>query len=156
MRRLLASLVSVVLATALLADAPVLQSVAPVLGPKLFRDGDVVEITDLQATSPQLEPGDTIVVRGRIRLDSRPHANLCLFLTQTEGDGWEETDKTQRQEVESGLHDFELKTTIKHRGALHVTLYDSNTGRPFGGTYFGTADQMHEIADWDLGYYLED
>jgi hypothetical protein len=52
------------------------------------------------------------------------------------------------------METFELKTTIKHRGLLHVTLYDARSGKPFGGTYFGTADQMRSIAGWDVGYYL--
>jgi hypothetical protein len=33
-------------------------------------------------------------------------------------------------------------------------MYDPKTGRPIGGTYFGTADQMKKIADWSLAYYL--
>ncbi len=69
-------------ASTLLAAPPVQRSVSPVLGPKLFRDGDVIEITDVTATSPRLEQGDTVTVKGRVRLDScqqatwlLPHAN---------------------------------------------------------------------------------
>lgn len=144
------------LAAPLVAAPPVQTSVETVLGPKLYRDGDVVEITDVLSTSPRLEQGDTVTVKGRVRLDSRAKASLCLFLTQTEGDGHEETEARQRIPVLEGIHEFELKTTIKHQGKLHVTLYDGNTGRPFGGTYFGTVEQMNEIADWNLNYYLND
>ncbi len=56
--------------------------------------------------------------------------------------------------VPKGLGEFELKITIKHRGALHVTMYDPQSGKPFGGTYFGTVDQMKAIAHWDVNYYL--
>jgi hypothetical protein len=149
-------ILSLLLAAPAFAAPPEQVSVATVLGPKLFRDGDTVEIADVSATSPRLEQGDTVVVKGRVRLDSRDSAVLCLFLTQTQGDGKEETDVTQRLAVSKGLRKFELRITIKHKGVLHLTLYDVKTGRPFGGTYFGTANQMKDIKDWDLSYYLKD
>jgi hypothetical protein len=137
-----------------LAAAPPTQMSAPtVLGPKAFRDGDVVEITDVRATSPKLEPGDSITVRGRVRLASQDQARLCLYLTQTEGDGTEESDASQEVAVKRGLGTFELKATVKHRGVLHLTLY-GRSGQPFGGVYFGTAAQMKRIEDWSVDYYL--
>ena len=138
------------------AAPPLQESVVTVLGPKAYRDGDVVEITDVTATSPRLEQGDSVTVRGRYRLESRPQARLCLYVTQTEGDGHEEVEAAQRVEVTEGSGEFELKTTIKHRGVLHVTFYDFETGQPLGGTYFGTADQMQKIAAMDVSYYLKD
>ena len=95
--------------------------VETVLGPKLFRDGDVVEILQVTATSQHLEQGDSVTVTGRVRLDNRPKANLYLYLTQTKGDGIEETDEAQGCVVTRGLHDFTLKITIKHQGVLHLT-----------------------------------
>jgi hypothetical protein len=124
-----------------------------VLGPKVYRDGDVIEITDVQATSPKLEQGDSLVVRGRVRLASQDQAQLCLFLTQTEGAGHEEVDPSQITQVKRGRADFELRATIKHRGVLHLTLYDPS-GKPFGGVYFGTAAQMKRIEGWSLDHYL--
>ena len=137
------------------AAPPQLTSVETVLGPKLFQDGDVIEITDVSATSSKLEQGDSVIVKGRVRLESRASASLDLYLTQTKGDGAEETDKTQRMSVTKGLQEFKLKITIKHKGKLHLTMYDAKTGLPFGGVYFGTADQMKEIEKWDLNYYLK-
>ena len=64
-----------------------------------------------------------------------------------------DTDPPQTLEVKRGKSEFELKLTIAHRGALHLTLYDKS-GRPFGGVYFGTAAQMRQIQDWSLDYYL--
>lgn len=125
-----------------------------VLGPKAFLDGDVIEITDVRATSPRLEQGDSVTVRGRFRLESHEGAQLALYVTQTEGDGVEEVDPTQTIQVKRGCGEFELKTTIKHRGVLHITFYGSQTGKPFGGVYFGTAAQMERIEDWDLDYYV--
>jgi hypothetical protein len=135
------------------AAAPPSQGTAPtVLGQKAFFNGDVVEITDVRATSPRLEQGDSITVRGRVRLASRGQARLCLYLTQAQGNGLEESDPFQEIEVQRGLKPFELKMAIKHCGFLHLTLYDQS-GRPFGGVYFGTPAQMQDIADWSLDYY---
>jgi hypothetical protein len=135
-------------------EAPPARMPAPtVLGPKAFRDGDVIEITDVQATSPKLEQGDSLTVRGRVRLASHDQAQLALYLTQTEGDGREEVDPSQTIRVKRGRGDFELKATIKHRGFLHLTLYDES-GQPFGGVYFGTAPQMKQIEKWSVEYYL--
>jgi hypothetical protein len=141
------------LCSPLVAAPPEQLSVQTVLGPKVFRDGDVVEITDVRATSPKLEPGDSITVRGRVRLATQDQAQLSLYLTQTEGDGLEESDPSQVVQVKRGFHQFELKATVKHRGVLHLTLYDG-LRRPFGGVYFGTAAQMKRIEGWSLGYYL--
>lgn len=143
------------LASPTFSAPPKQKSVSVVLGPKLFHDGDVVEITNIRATSAQLEPGDSVTVQGRVRLESREKASLDLYLTQLEGNGREETDKSQVTPVSEGLQKFELKTTIKHRGVLHLTLYDTRTKRPFGGVYFGTAEQMRQVKDMKLGYYLE-
>jgi RNA polymerase sigma factor (sigma-70 family) len=126
--------------------APAQPAVTPVLGPKAFRDGDVIEITGVRSTSEKFEQGDTVTVRGRVRLATENQAQVSLFVTQTEGDGHEEIDPAQTMTVKRGNSDFELKTTIKHRGYLHVTLYD-HAGRSFGGVYFGTAEQMKRIRE---------
>ena len=135
--------------------APEQEPTVTVLGPKAFRDGDVIEILDVRATSHRLEQGDSLTVRGRFRLESHDDAQLALYLTQTEGDGAEEVDPDQTVRVKQGRGEFELKTTIKHRGALHVTFYDRRSGKPFGGVYFGTRGQMKQIEKWDVGYYLD-
>jgi hypothetical protein len=141
------------LCSSLVAAPPAQMSAPTVLGPKAFRDGDVVEITDVRATSPKLEPGDSVTVRGRVRLASQDQARLCLYLTQTESGGSAETDPSQDVQVKRGLGQFELKVTIKHRGVLHLTLY-GGSGQPFGGVYFRTAAQMKRIQGWSLDYYL--
>ncbi|MES2788019.1 MAG: hypothetical protein V4719_00250 [Planctomycetota bacterium] len=154
MRKML--LLSLVLLTSHGMAAPPRQdSVTPLLGPKLFHDGDVIEITDVTATSRNLEPGDSVTVKGRARLESHDSANLSLLLTQTQSGGNVETDSAQSVTVTKGPQEFKLKITIKHRGVLHLTYYDPKTGKPFGGAYFGTADQMGKISKLDLRYYLE-
>ena len=138
------------------AEGPSQRPVAVELGPKAFRDGDVVQITSATATSPRLEQGDTVTVKGRVRLDSCADATLCLFVTQTKGDGREETDRSQRMRATKGVANFELSTTIKHQGVLHLTFYGRKSGKPFGGVYFGTPAQMKSISAWDVSYYLLD
>jgi hypothetical protein len=145
-----------VMAPAAIATAPTQTDVPTVLGPKAFRDGDVIEIVDVKATSPKLEQGDSVTVRGRYRLESRQRANLALFLTQLEGDGNEETDAAQMKLIEQGLGGFELKATIKHRGVLHLSFYDVASGQGFGGVYFGTQAQVKQISDQGVGHYLKD
>lgn len=123
------------------------------LGPKTFRDGDAIRIDSVESTSPNLEPGDRVTVRGKYRLDSQDDAKLALFLTQTEGDGIEETDSTQLVEAKRGWHDFTASITIKHRGQLHLTFYDNSTGAPFGGVYFGTPDQIANANPASIDHY---
>lgn len=146
-------LVGWMLWSAFAAMPPSLAPVPTVLGPKGFRDGDVIIITDVQSTSPRLEQGDTVTVRGRFRLKSREDAHLALYLTATEGDGVGKVDPQQTMHINGPRGAFELTTTIENRGVLHVTLYDSQTGQGFGGVYFGTADQMKGIEGWDWAYY---
>jgi len=150
------SLAVAFMTSAALAAPPVQEPVTIALGPKAYRDGDVIEISEVTATSKNLEQGDSVTVRGRVRLDSRNAGSLCLFVTQTESNSPGEVDPQQVKNVTSGFTSFELKTTIRHKGALHLTLYDQKSGKPFGGVYFGTPEQMSRISDWNVQYYLAD
>ncbi|MCC9658804.1 MULTISPECIES: hypothetical protein [Rhodopirellula] len=138
------------------AREPIQHPVSVALGPKAYRDGDVIQITNVISTSDRLEQGDTVTVTGRVRLDSADDAKLCFYLTQTKGDGLEETDATQEVNVKHGVSDFEVTTTIKHLGVLHLSLYRTTTGKPFGGVYFGTSDQMKSLSDASVRHYLQD
>ena len=73
-----------------------------------------------------------------------------------QGSGKSKTDKTQRVRVSKGNGEFELKTTIRCKGALHLTFYRSSNGKPFGGVYFGTPEQMKSIEKMSVAYYLND
>lgn len=109
--------------------APIAQEVSVKLGPKRFLDGDTVRIDSVTSTSPSIEPGDTVTVTGMYRLDSHDEATLALFLTQTEGDGSEETDPDQTVIGKRGWHEFTSVITVKHRGLLHLTFYDRASGK---------------------------
>ncbi len=136
--------------------APLMESVPVKLGPKAFRDGDVIQILEVESTSPKLEQGDSVVVRGRYRLDSEESAMLSLCLTHSEGNGIEEADATQTLPAAAGWHEFELSILIMRRGILHLTFHGQEEGRPFGGVYFGTVEQMARadhglVAHYDVG-----
>jgi hypothetical protein len=140
------------LATTIPAGEPVKESVEVVLGPKRYREDDVVKITDVTSTSPRLEPGDTVRVKGLVTLDSQEAATLSLYLTQTKFGGSTPTDRKQLLEIQKGQTEFDLEITIRHTGVLHLTMYD-NGGRPIGGVYFGTEAQMKPIERWTLSHY---
>lgn len=133
--------------------APLMESVPVKLGPKAFRDGDVIQILEVESTSPELEQGDSVTVRGKYRLDSEKSAVLSLYLTQTAGDGREETEPKQTLPAVAGWHDFELSILIKHRGFLHLTFYSHEEGKPLGGVYFGTVEQMARADDRLVAHY---
>ena len=153
--RSLTVLAAALIASTTFAGGPIQSSVDVMLGPKAYRNGDVIEIIDVHSTSPKLEQGDTVTVTGRVYLKSHHSASLCLYVTATEGDGIGETDPAQKVVVNKGRTEFTLKTTIRDKGVLHVTFYDVKTGKPFGGTYFGTTTQMKSIEKMDVNYYLE-
>jgi len=120
-----------------------LQKVFFVIGPRRFLKDDSIEILEVLSTSPKLEPGDRVIIRGRGHLGSHPGANLYLYTTSLEPADTDDFEQTQRKEVQKGdAYMFELSYTIKHRGFLHVSYYDLETGQGFGGVYFGSAKQM--------------
>lgn len=152
MRKLLTTLAFISLASASVA-APVMSEVEVVLGPKKFLDGDVIRIDSVRATSERLEQGDTVEVVGRYRLDSSAEATLALYLTQTEGDGSEETEAGQKVDARRGWKEFKCSITIKHRGVLHLTFYDKSSGSPFGGVYFSAAANEGELQSMSVDHY---
>lgn len=129
------------------------ERVAVKLGPKAFKDGDVIEIQEVRSTSPRLEQGDTVTVKGRYRLQSTGSASLQLLLTQVEGGGAEETDASQITKAERGWKEFETTIAVKHHGVLHLTFYDNTSGKPFGGVYFGTESQLSLTKDSWVAHY---
>ena len=149
-----ACLFSLLFACSAIAAPPAQVSVPIELGPKAYHDGDAIEITEVTATSPHLEQGDSVTVKGRYHLKSQPTANLSLNLTATVGDGRSLAIPEATMQINKGQGEFTLKTVIRSQGHLHVTYYNPTTGKPFGGTYFGTSAQVKSIADWDVSYYL--
>jgi hypothetical protein len=92
-------------------------------------------------------------VTGKYRLDSHEEATLALYLTQTEGNGTQETDPTQKSAAKRGWHKFTSVITVKYRGLLHLTFYDCTSGKPFGGVYFGTPKQIDSDHSVSVDHY---
>lgn len=131
-----------------------LKEVGYQIGPQLFRDGDSIKIEEVKASSSKFEIGESVRVKGTYTLESHPDAKICIFVTQTEGDGKSKILPGQQLEIMKGEGAFELSIDIKHEGYLHVTFYPTN-GSGFGGVYFGESTQMKEIKDWTLDWYLD-
>jgi hypothetical protein len=102
-----------------------------------FAAGDSITIEQVLASSPRLEPGDTVVARGRYTLQSRATARLGISLT-VNSPGWSEpVAPNARLDINAGSGTFELAYSIQQPGALHVTFYPGGAGgESFGGVYF--------------------
>lgn len=104
-----------------------------------FEPGDSITIREVTASSPDLKVGDTVIVRGSFRLQSRPTASLGLSLTTIGPSAATVVAAHQRQKIEAGSGIFELKHVIPADGMLHVSFYPQTGGPSFGGVYFDSA-----------------
>jgi hypothetical protein len=104
-----------------------------------FDPGDSIIIEEILATSPQMKVGDTVIVRGKYRLQSRPKAALGFYLTTKGPSGPTRVQPYQRQNVDDLSGSFELKHVVPAEGRLHVSFYPRPSGSSFGGVYFGPA-----------------
>ena len=104
-----------------------------------FESGDSITIEEVVASSPQLKIGDTVIVRGKYNLQSKPKASLGLFLTSKGPSAPTPIEPHQQQNIEAGLGSFELKHVIRIEGDLHISFYPQPGGSSFGGVYFGPA-----------------
>lgn len=102
-----------------------------------FETGDRIVIQEVLATSPTLKVGDTVIVRGEYRLESRSEAALGLFLTSKGPSGPTRTAPEQRAVIRAGAGSFELKHVVPAEGRLHVSFYPRPSGSSFGGVYLG-------------------
>ncbi len=110
------------------------------LGKEHFRPGDSVVVDQVQATSPQLDVGAKVVVRGHYRLASAGEAAIGLFVTHrapATGDG---VAPEQLRRIQAGEGAFELSCEITYAGDLHVSLYPASGGESFGGVYIVPPD----------------
>ncbi len=149
--KLLRRLLVVLGLTASLGLAAAAFSTVPfTVGPHNFRLGDNITLDRVSATSPNFTVGDTVVVRGHYQLGSHDQAKILLILTQTGTNEPEKISPMQTITVSKGSAEFELRYTVTHVGALHVSLYPVGKGNSFGGVYFGTPAQMEKIRDWTI------
>lgn len=141
MKTFLQLLAGLCLAACVASASAELSPIPFVVGPQDFKAGDVIVIDQVLATSPKLEPGATVVVRGHYRLASCAGARLGLFVTHRSRSGPDRTSPAQIAPVEGASGAFELSCTITADGDPHVSFYPAAGGQSFGGVYFSPANR---------------
>src|SRR4051812_30516982 len=107
--RLLFGLVVAAGATASPAELP---TVPFAIGKQQFKAGDRIIIEQVLATSPKLEVGAKVVVRGHYELASAPKATLGLFITHHIPAGPDPTAPSQLAPATKAAGSFELACEI--------------------------------------------
>ena len=134
-------------------EEPALMPVQFTTGVNLFKPGDLITITKVQSTSPDMKLGDTVSVEGTYSLASAQNAMVGLSVTFTNSNLVQTNSIPLRVSGPSGT--FTLTTPIEAEGYLNVRIFSERGGTPLGKIYFGTAKQMQEIQHWDLEKWLE-
>ena len=147
MKKLSLFILTLLVVSCLKASAPQLSPVPIKLGLQKFADGDSIVVSEVLATSPRMDVGDTVVVRGRYILRSQERANVGLSLTQTQNPEPTKISPAANAKVEQGTGDFELTFQIKHVGCLHITFSSLPERKSFGTVYFGTPEQLERVRD---------
>ena len=124
-----------------------LKKVAFVIGPNKFAKGDKIVIEEVWSKLGSLEVGDTVTVKGTYTLTSHYIATLLFSITQDASRGFQGGCTLERP-IRAGTAPFELELPVAVYGHLHIGFYDAHSS--FGNVYFGTYEQMQEIAHWDL------
>ncbi|MDF1838180.1 MAG: hypothetical protein P1V35_09950 [Planctomycetota bacterium] len=115
------------------------------IGASDFPFGDHITIDRVLASSSHLLEGTTLTVHGTYDLRSRDEATLYLGTTATEDVERKpkpEGELPNHSKVLQGQGSFVMQHTIPGPGYPHVTFYDLETGKPFGGSYFGNGDTL--------------
>ena len=119
------------------------------VGAAEFPCGDLVVVEEVHSSTGQIAPGAALTVCGRYELRSREKASLYLGVTATTSVGASAAvDPRQQSEVALGSGNFELTYVVPGPGYPHVTFYDSATGQPFGGVYFGKDETLLRTKSW--------
>ena len=141
MKKLLLCIVLPFALASLLRSAPAgLASIPFSTSRAQFETGDSITILEVLASSPSLQTGDFVVVKGEYRLQSRENAVIAVNITANESVGPQPVLTTSRKQIAAGTGTFELECDIRYAGSLHVTFYAATSpGNSFGGVYFATA-----------------
>ncbi|MDP0496006.1 MAG: hypothetical protein Q7Q73_07325 [Verrucomicrobiota bacterium JB024] len=131
------------------SEAGDVRPVAYTVGPSAFLPGDFIEVESVEASNDDFEKGDTVVVRGRYRLESQEAASILFTVTSNDPKPIPNTPE-QWMRIQRGSGTFELRLKLPADGYPHLGFYPKGSGTGFGSLYFGTEDQMDEIKDWDL------
>ncbi len=77
-----------------------------------FAGGDFITIQEVLATSPYLQPGDTVLVRGQYTLQSSAQALLMISLTANAPGFRESVAPNSRKDIVAGSGTFELAYAV--------------------------------------------
>ena len=136
MKMLIRLFIGLCVAACVASASAELSSVAFVIGKQQFKPGDSIVIDQVLATSPKLNVGEKVVVRGHYQLASAPKANLGLFITHRTKADADNTAKSQMATADGVSGSFELSCDILYEGDVHVSFYPVSGGESFGGVYF--------------------
>ena len=141
MKTLLRLLIGLCLAACVASARAELSPVSFVVGKRQFKSGDSIVIDQVLATSPKLEVGAKVVVRGHYQLASSAKARLGLFVTHRSPAGADAFAPSQLAPAENANGSFELSCEITYDGDPHVSFYPASGGESFGGVYFSASAQ---------------
>jgi hypothetical protein len=97
-----------------------------------FATGDSITIQQVLSSTPRMEPGETIIVRGQYVLQSRAQSSLVLDLSPHAPGAIEPVAPAARKEIAAGSGSFELSYVIKQPGVMRVGFYFAGSATPFG------------------------
>lgn len=114
-----------------------------------FHNNDSIKIESVESDTSSFKEGSIVVIKGSYTLNSKITANLSFFQTSTEKKHAKSTiANTQTVSTKNGTHNFILAKKMVGSGYPHVTFYNSKTGKPFGGIYFGNEKNLLKTKTW--------
>ncbi len=119
-----------------------------VIGESQFFNGDHVKIESVTSSGNGFEKGATITVSGIYTLNSLKTADLCFYSTGEKSIPTPELEN-QRITARNGTHAFALSKVIGEEGNPHLTFYHPESGKPFGGIYFGDKSNVLMKKGWE-------
>ncbi len=112
-----------------------------VIGDSQFYNEDNITIETVESSGNGFSVGAVVTVAGTYTLNSLTEAELGFYSTVSLKKGEKPTpvpvQATQRVEARNGKHAFSLTMVVRDDGNPHLTFYHQQTGKPFGGVYFG-------------------
>jgi beta-lactamase regulating signal transducer with metallopeptidase domain len=113
-------------------------------GATRFLNGDGIKILEVRGTAETFTPGKCYLIRGEYTLKSHGRATLAAYITAMDAENGSNTPlRIQSTVVDNGKGTFTLVLPMAYRGWPHVSFYPADGGEGFGGTYFGTGDNVY-------------
>ena len=113
-----------------------------------------MKILSVDSSSGDFTVGSTLTVSGSYALVSRDQAKLYFGVTETDASTKSSVEQPDcALQLNAGTGTFEMSHTLQAEGFPHVTFYDLDSGKPFGGVYFGRDGNVfsHELTHYANG-----